>query len=487
MWLPLVALFGALLGGIGGQDATPQEKQPSPEESGTRIVRKFRSIFFPLRLGGAFLYGLGSSKDPFEESARNGTKLSEENLKFLSEMCDVVALPATVLTPQTYRKMLKPDALFTPLLLLSASTLYEDEKHVGNVGGWRPEMQGWTLRDKQGNEVPHPEKGAHWMDFGNMQWADHWRARTQNLVGYYGAFGAVAMELPLGNTAVGEDLQAYPTRSERAEATLSWLRRVRGNYLMVPSALGFDEVVQHSVSPVEEKFRELELAGRYWDYFQPWIDGVWAEGWLQPYWAEVSLPIALREIHMAAANRAAKNGQVFIVNAAYRNDAELETLAAHFLLTNYVQSSMVFQPMPVSPSSRPDAGLSLALYKQQIEEKAHILQVPLGTPQEERIRVRCINGYAWRRRYQLGVVYMNPADNYSITISLGSPLLRVNGATSSLLELAPRSAVILLYPPTRKLMPEASIRNLQLKQRGLAILACAALISKVGSALAGGH
>lgn len=483
MWLPSVALCLALLTGSGGQGVAPQEQQPS-EQEGTRIVRKFRSAFFPLRLGGVFLYGLGDSKDPLEESARNGTKLSEENQNFLSEMCDAVALPATSLTPQTYRKMLKPDALFTPLLLLSASTLYEEESHAGNVGGWRPEMEAWTLRDRQGKEVSHPETGAHWMDFGNLQWADHWRERAQMLAGKYGAFGVVAMEMPLGNTSVGEDLQAYPSQAERGEAMLQWLRRARGKFLMVPSTLGFDGVVQHSVLPVEEKYRELELAGRFWDYFQPWIDGAWAEGWIQPYWAEVALPISLREIHMAAANRAAKNGQVFFANAAYRNDAELETLAAHFLLTNYVQSSMVFQPMPILPNLRPDAGLSLALYKRQIEEKAHILQVPLGTPQEERTRIRCVNGYAWRRRYQLGVVYVNPADNYSVQIPMGSSALRTNGARATQVTLAPRSGVILLYPPTKKLIPEP-IRKLQLEERDLAVQACGRVLSYVNSTLLG--
>jgi hypothetical protein len=354
--------------------------------------------------------------------------------------------------------MLRPDALFTPLITLSASTLYEQEDHSGNIGGWRPEMLAWTLRDAKGAEVPHPEKGAHWMDFGNMEWADHWREQARERLARTGAFGVVATELPLGNASVGNSLQKYPSNVERGEAMLQWLRRVRGTYMMVPSALGMDGVVEHSILPVEEKFRELELSGRYWDYFQPLMDGAWAEGWIQPYWAEVGLPRSLREIHVAAANRAAKNGQVFIASAAYRNDAELETLLAHYLLASYRQGSMVFQPMPILPSLPPEAGLSLAVLRKQVKEKAALLQVPLGAAQEEKVRVRTEGGVVYRRRYQLGVVYVNPADNYTARLPLGSSLRRTNGKEAGEVELPPRSGVILLYVDALKVKPPRPIK-----------------------------
>lgn len=466
MWLQTLLFWGLLTSGVGQSPLLKQETPPNTQNanSGMRVIRKDRT-FFPLRLGGIFLYGLGDSPDPLENSAQKSTPLSASNAKFITEMCDVIALPANTLTPQTFPKLMKPNALFTPLLIFSSSTLYEQNRAT-NVGGWRPEMTEWTLKDAEGKEIPHPETGGHWMDFGNPQWADHWKNRVQQQIAQYGAYGVVALETPLGNTSLPEKLAKYPTRDERAEAFLQWLRQVRGQYMMVPSALGFDETVHHSTLPVEEKFREVELAGRFWDYYLPYVDGVWGEGWLQPYWADYSLPIGIREIHLAAANRSAKNGHVFIANPGYRNAEDLETLAAHFLLVNYTQSSMVFQPMPIVAGQPSDAGYSLALYRKQIEQYPGIFLTPLGVPQEEKIRVRCLNGYAWRRRFQFGVVYVNPADRYSVKLPLGSQMLCVDGRTAYNLELAPRSGVILLYPPTLKSLPEVN-RKIMIKEAQL--------------------
>src|SRR5579871_2633825 len=265
--------------------AAPKQKPHPPGEIQT--VQRSRDIM-PIRPGGVYLRGLGASADPQEDSAAAGTKLTADNQNWLATHCDVVALDARCIDPETFPAMRRTQRLFTPLLYLYASTLYEQPDHKGNVGGWQPAMSAWTLRDSQGNEVKHPDPGGHWMDFGSPEWAAHWKKQALAQVGRYHAFGAVAAELPLGNTFVGNDLARYKTSADRIDATEKWLTTVRASdqYLVIPSALGFDGVAGHATLPVPHRQQEEpDLVGRIWDEYAPLLDGAWAEGWVRPYWA----------------------------------------------------------------------------------------------------------------------------------------------------------------------------------------------------------
>jgi hypothetical protein len=312
-------------------------------------------------------------------------------------------------------------------------------------------MQAWTLRDAAGNEIPHPDKGAHWMDFGNAMWAEHWKAQTLKLIAKYGAVGVVASELPLGNSEITDNLanlQKYKTREDLAEATLQWLQKVRspGAYWLLPSAIGFDGIVGHPTSPLEENLAEPALIGRYWDHFAPFIDGAWCEGWVQPYWTEFGLPSDVRDMHLAVGNRASRNGQLLIATAAYRNDGELETLLAHYLLVSHKQGDFVFQPMPIQAGAPPEAGLSLKVFREEVKRKAAYLQIPLGSSLDEKLYVRAENGAVWKRRFQNGMVYLNPADTHAVRLTLGGGMRRIGETeTKREIELAPRSGVILLF------------------------------------------
>lgn len=433
-----------------GKPAQTIDVQPGQKQD-IKILPRIRPIS-PIRLGGVFTLGVGKSGDLYENSARNGTKLSEDNARWIAEKCDVVALSPNTIEPKTYPTITQTSPLFTPLLFVYASTLYEKENVKGNVGGWKPEMQAWTLRDKQGKEVKHPDGGGHWMDFGSAKWAQHWRDRVLGLVGQYGAQGVVAAELPIGNTFVSNNLQKYRTERDRAEATYRWLREARAanRFLMIPSALGFDALVGRPVLPVPPSSQQPELSGRFWDEYFPFLDGGWSEGWVRPYWASRALPEKNWEIHLEAADRAARSGQVFIAACAYRNAQELEFGLASYLLASHRQGRFVFQPMPLAGRKRLDAGHSLNIARREILARRAYFDVALGPAMQERHLIPTMGGFVWRRAFYQGAVYVNSSERDTVSITLGGAMRRVSGKRVRKVTLGPQSGVILLFDGAKR-------------------------------------
>lgn len=392
----------------------------------------------PIRLGGIYTEGLGDSPD---------SPLSADNQRWIVQNCDVIALDANRITPSVFPAMVKAYPLFTPLLYVYASSIYEQSGHEGNVGGWKPEMSAWTLRDAQNKEIPPPDADGHWMDFGNTQWAAFWRDHALALTQRDGAAGVVAAELPLGNTFVGDHLAGYKDFNDRAAATGRWLKaaRAQGKFLMIPSAIGFDSPAGHATLTTPPGTQEPELRGTLWDEYFSWIDGAWAEGWLHPYWSDAPLPPIFWEIEEEAADRAARNRQVFIAAAAYHNDAELEYDLASYLLVTHHQGRLVFQPMPLQPSQPPDAGFSLAVLRREVAAKPGYFNAPLGVALQERHLVQVQDGVVWRRSFQNGVVYVNADIKQEVTVQLGGTMKRPNGDLVKEIKLPPQSGAILLY------------------------------------------
>jgi len=115
----------------------------------------------------------------------------------------------------------------------------------------------------------------------------------------------------------------------------------------------------------------------------------------------------------------------------------------------------VFQPMPILPNMPKEAGLSLAVLKQQVKEKASLLQAPLGWAIEPLMHILCEEGrVVLRRRYTNGVVYANPEDKSPAHLNLGSSMQRVNGEKVGYIDLPPNSGVILYYPKLTNTAPK---------------------------------
>jgi hypothetical protein len=409
----------------------------------------------PIRVGGVFTMGLGDNSPLFEESAALGVPLGEKNQDWLARNADLVALDASNLTPEMYPAMRAINPLFTPLLFVYASTLYEGN-HRGNIGGWQPRMKDWTLRKPDGGEVPHPDGKAHWMDFGSKAWARHFRDQVLAFVQKYGAQGVVAAELPVGNTFVEEPLAKYAKPSDRAMATLDWLQAARasGRYFMIPSAIGFESLSPVATPAPPPGNERPDLSGRLWDLYAPYTDGVWAEGWLYPYWSDQPLPEKHWEMQLQAADRLARTGQVFIAAYSYSSDADLEFGLASYLLVAHKQGRFVFQPMPVLPFLPRDAGYSLAVMKQVFAAKSGFFNVMLGPALQERHPLKVNkpldsdqvgSAFVWRRAFYNGVVYVNSDEKMVAEVDLGGEMKRCNGEIVRRVRLDPMHAVILTY------------------------------------------
>lgn len=440
--LPLLALAALI---AGGPQAAPGPSA-AQDQGAPRIVR-VRPLC-PVRLGGVYTLGLGDGENGLEDSATNGAKLSADNRKWIAENCDVIALNAGNVTPEMYADFYKAQPGFTPLLIMNAGSIFEKDEHKGNIGGWKPEMTAWTLKDSQGAEIPYPIPGGHWMDFRSSEWAAHWKDRALAQVRQYRAQGVVTDGLLFANAFVGGDLGGYRTFADRTGATEDWLRKVRaaGQYMMIPSATGFDEMAGHTTLPLESRLVRPDLTGRLWDALYQSMDGAWMEGWVVPHWSGVPVSRKLWEIQLEAADRAAHLGQVFIASVAYHNDTELEYALASYLLVYRREGRLVFQPMPLLPGERGDAGFSLALLRKQVAEKSRFFNVALGPAIQERHEVDADGGRVWRRAFEFGVVYVNSNEERSRKVLLGGEMELVSGAKVSEVELGPQTGVILLYP-----------------------------------------
>jgi len=399
----------------------------------------------PVRLGGVFTSGLSDGGASGQPAGDEG-KLSLANRKWITENLDAVALSPSDIDPDTFPAINKVQKLFTPLLYLYATSLYETP-HRGSIAVWTPEMAKWSLLRRDGSPVPFPEPGGHWIDFANTEWASFWVGRLNELTVKYGAYGAAIAELPLGNTFVGSDLQNYGPPRDRAEATKTWLTVVRSRYrnLLIPSALGFDLAAGHNTPDPQTPFAAPALAPRLWNDFFHLTDGAWCEGWVQPYWDRLPLSESLWETQMQAADRAGRLGNVFIAGAAYRNDRELEFALASYLLIVHNQGRAVFQPMPIRPGERTDSGFSLSVMKREVREKPSFFRLPLGRGMQERHQLPADGGPVWRRSFQFGDVYVNSAENKTVSVQFAGNMRRVTGELIRRIVLPPHSGAILLY------------------------------------------
>ena len=190
---------------------------------------------------------------------------------------------------------------------------------------------------------------------------------------------------------------------------------------------------------------EPELSGRVWDELFPLTDGAWVEGWVTPYWSGKPLPDAQWELHIEAADRAARMDQVFIACAAYHNDDELEYVLASFLMACHAQGRFCLQPMPLRPGQPADAGYSLAAFRKEVTAKADFFNPTLGRPTQERHPIRVDGGDVWRRQFQGGDAYVNSDDNRAKTLHFSGKMRRLNGKVIRQLVMPPHSGAILQY------------------------------------------
>jgi hypothetical protein len=406
---------------------------------------------FPIRLGMVATKGL--SDDPlraFEPSDSMGA----DTEKWLALHCDVLAVNAGSIQPETFPRMRKIQELFTPLLFTYASCVYDSPTHFGRVGGWEPGMADWQLKDKSGKPIKHPDADGHWMDPGNGGWIDYYGKHAFALAKKYHADGVIAAELGPANTFADLSKTRYASMPALVDATSQFLQKNHNprEYLLVPSGVGYDSLIGRPTLPVQAGRSEPQLSGRCWDEFEKMLDGAWAEGWIRPYWSTESLPENFWEVQIEAADRSGRlsedklSGDIFIAAFAYRNAEELEYGLACYLLASHMQSRLVFQPMPQYPGEPSNAGVSARVMRREYERYKNYFDAPLGIALQERHEIVLGGNSVWRRRFQNGDVYVNSHDSGTCSVDLAAPMMTLDGKMVKTFDLKPHSGIILYNP-----------------------------------------
>ena len=406
---------------------------------------------YAVRLGGVFTLGLSNGSSPLEESAKLGTAVSEKNRIWLGENCDLAALDSVTLVNGFYTPIVRAHPLFTPLLLVSAAKIFEQPNHSESVGGWNSKLIEAMLKPDSGKNILQPGPKAHWMDCRSIEWASHWHGQIFNKMRLAAAQGVVATDLPVNPQFPIWTNKPDPF-SARLRAATEFLQRVHAptDYILCAEAAGFNTLAGHSTLPPAASTELSELSGRVWDDLAPYIDGALARGWVYPIGASKPLPEKFWEIELEAADRYARQDQVFIAQSAYHNDAELEFVVASYLLVAHRQGRFVLQPMPIVHGQRSDAGLSLQVLQKEVAAKSRLFNVKLSYPVQERHLVAAEGGMVWRRAFERGVVYVNSSDNITIRVLMGGAMQRLDGTKVKSVRLSPHTGCILLYPTSRQ-------------------------------------
>ena len=420
---------------------------PRDPTTGAIVVTPRINPGCPVRLGGVYLSGLNtpskSSRTP------DNRKISVANRNWIARNLDIVALSHTDIDLATFPEISKINRQFTPLLYFYASCLYETERH-GNVGGWKPEMSTWALKDSSGKEIRHPDSGGHWMDFNNQDWTNHWTTRVNFLSKKYGADGVVAAEPPL-SAPISLYSKDIPSA---AKTTLAWLESIQPNrrVMLLPSSVGFElasPLPKPLLKPgmkeeIPDSLHEAELVGRLWNSYFSRTEGAWAEGWLRPYWADKPVSESVWEMQVEAADRASFSGQPFIVAAGYKNESELEYALASYLLIAKRQGRVVFQPMPIIPNGKSDSGFDLGVLQKEAKKWQKYFRVSLGPGTQERHQIPVEGGLVWHRRFEKGEVYVNSNEHKTVRFSFGGKMQTVDGKLVQVVKLPPQTGIILL-------------------------------------------
>ncbi len=438
---------------IAQKTIQPASKQaPQKQRLKGEIVRSARIRDpFPIRMGMVTTRGLGDTGSDDIDAAGTNVQLGANLETWLATHCDVLALDASAITPQTFPRMRSLQKLFTPLLFTYASTIYEQPGHRGSVGIYSPTMSAWELKTLSGSVIKHPDAGGHWMDPGNADWANYYAKNAEALARNYHSDGVIAAELGPANTFVDYKDTKYSSFPKLVDATASFLQIVHKpkQFLIVPSSAGYDTLIGRPTLPVHHARTEPQLSGRSWDELDRMTDGFWAEGWVRPYWTVADVPENFWEMHEEAADRAGRmpdnvlTADIFIAAYAYHDAQELEYGLASYLLASHMQSRLVFQPMPQYPGEPANAGMSARVMRREFERYKQYFDAPLGIALQERHEVVLNGNSVWRRRFQNGDVYLNSHDQGNCLVSLAAPMMTLDGQQVKTFELGPHTAKIL--------------------------------------------
>ncbi len=376
---------------------------------------------------------------------RSGTgpdgKLSAADRVWIAHHLDIVALNPPSLAPTDFPAMQAMNPRLICLLRLDASGI--DPSGSDRVSNWHPSLQKWDIK------VPRKLAGPQYrlMNPASMKWAEYWRDAAARLVARYHAHGVVADHLPTDRYSLFDRVGAYRNETNRVKATRSWLKTVKQNrnYMLVAAANGF-------AAPAEENTPYIDwlvtLAGSLWNDFDSLVNGVFVKGWQS--WGSTGTMQNERdwEINTASAQRFSRQGRAYLAIASFKDQTELESLIACYLMAYHTGCRFSLEPVPTS-AFREDGSIRLADLKAVYYRYNALFSVSLGRPLRDRFRVHDGKWRYWVRPFEKGMVVCNPSDQNGVVVSFGQPLERVGGGKVQQLVLQSHSGVVLMYPSTK--------------------------------------
>ncbi|MCL5283484.1 MAG: putative glycoside hydrolase, partial [Armatimonadetes bacterium] len=336
---------------------------------------------------------------------RSGTgqdgKLTAADRVWIAHHLDIVVLNPPVLSPADFPAMQAMNPRLICLLHLDAGGI--NPTGSDRVSDWHSTLQKWGMK------VPRNMIGPQYrlMNPANVKWAEYWRDAAARLVIRYHAHGVVADHLPTDRDSLFNRVGAYRNETDRVKATRTWLKTVKRNrsYLLVAAANGF-------AAPAEEDTPYIDwlvtLAGSLWNDFDSLVNGVFVKGWQS--WGPSGAMQNERdwEINTASAQRFSRQGRAYLAIVSFKDQAELESLIASYLMAYHTGCRFSLEPVPTS-AFREDGSISLAALKSVYYRFKALFSISLGRPLRDRFRVHDGKWRYWVRPFEKGMVIFNPS------------------------------------------------------------------------------
>ena len=313
------------------------------------------------------------------------------------------------------------------------------EMLFGAVGGFDPAtMSDWVLRTSDGVEVPSQlwDFGdTHYMDIGNLNWADHFRSRIMAELALFGSDGIVLDGTPMDgiyylNIPGYSPLANYTTPTQVNDAIFQFMARITDPHDFI--------LMDDRPAP----------------YWANHYDALWGEDWFSydsslPWGSSVNWDLSVSYLETFSA---AKRPYICQAWYHYGNRYELKFMVASYLLAKN-SNSATFQPCPIGhplapsvPSEAPYDYSSywVEVYEAELQAYPEIFDIELGDTLGSRYSV---NTDLWARDFEHGKIYVNSSTSQTRVINLAEAMYDVDNNEITEVTLSPKTAAMLRKIP----------------------------------------
>ncbi|HZY83015.1 MAG TPA: putative glycoside hydrolase [Cyclobacteriaceae bacterium] len=347
-----------------------------------------------VRLGGYFFGGFDQPH-----------KLSQKQMEWVATHLDVLSLNSNYviegnpenggITPEgvLWLKQRNPDLRY--YCMLFATTLREPQFDPAT-------MSNWVVEHKDNHEAYGVRRSTegdlnHLMDLGNADYAKWFRNFMIKHANEYHADG-VAIDEVMWNGYWGldlKDMKDYNSVDQIRQTCYDWLKTIKTD--------NPKEVIHQA----------------FWSEAQEFTNGVWGEAAFYSSWRDgTEYEVFYEDLdYRGIVNKVSEFGdkdETYIWASFYFREEELhlEYAVATYLLGKK-GDHVVFQPQPIYDGGYPKnlGGYSLQTVMDEYERRKNIFDVELGQPLGEFYTEEIHNRIIWVRKFEKGIVYVNPNKN----------------------------------------------------------------------------